>query len=133
MAFARALALVMVLAAAAPAAAESSIYRVDSATAVISGKRLIVTARGAVRSGGWEKPRLVLQKPEKARGELEFDFVATPPDDSAVVVHALMPVTVRITTRLPRSGMAAVRVNAETNTVIAQIISRTDRAHTARK
>lgn len=133
MTFARAIALVMVIVAAAPADAESLIYRVDSATAVISGKRMIITAKGAVRSGGWEKPRLAVHQRDRARGDVEIDFVATPPGDSATVVQGLMPVTVRLTTRLPRSSIAAVRVNAETNVVTAQIIPQTDRARTARK
>jgi hypothetical protein len=130
MKFACAVAFVMLVLAAPPAAAEDLVYRVDSATAVIAGKRMIVTAKGAVRSGGWERARLLVRKPDHGRGNVEIDFVATPPGDGATVVQALMPVTVRITTRLPKSGIAAVRVNAESNAVTAEIIARAD---TARK
>jgi hypothetical protein len=117
--------------AATPAAAESLIYRVDSATAVISEKRMIVTARGAVKTGGWEHPRLIVKK-SRGRGDIEIDFVADPPESSATVIQALMPVRVRLVTRLPKSDIAAVRVNASSNTVTAQIIPKNDTGRQAR-
>jgi hypothetical protein len=122
----------LVVFAATPASAESLIYRVDSATAVISGKHMIVTAKGAVKTGGWEKPHLIVKKSREA-GDLDFEFVADPPEDSATVVQALMPVSVRYTTRLPKDDIAAVRVTAATNTVTAQIIPKTGPARPARK
>jgi hypothetical protein len=113
---------IFVVLATAPATAEDLVYRVDTATAVISGKHMIVTAKGAVKTGGWERAHLV-QKKGRGRGDIEIDFVATPPTDTATVVQALMPVRVRLVTRLPKSGVAAVRVNASTNTITAQIIA----------
>lgn len=111
--------------AAAPAAADSLVYRVDSATAVISGKQLIITARGAVKTGGWEHPHLVAKKSHEV-GDLDFELVAAPPENSATVIQALMPVKARVTIRLPKNDIAAVRVTGASNTVTAQIIPKTD-------
>jgi hypothetical protein len=122
--------LFLIALAATPAGAESLIYRVDSATAVISGKQMIVTAKGAVKTGGWEHPRLVVKK-SRGRGDIEIDFVADPPNHTATVIQALMPVRVRFATRLPKSGVAAVRVNAASNTVTAQIITQESGKKTA--
>jgi hypothetical protein len=111
--------------AAAPAAADSLVYRVDSATAVISGKQLIITARGAVKTGGWDHPHLVARKSHEV-GDLDFELVATPPENSATVIQALMPVKARVTIRLPKNDVAAVRVTGASNTVTAQIIPKSD-------
>lgn len=124
--------LLFVVLAAAPAAAESLIYRVDSATAVISGKQMIVTARGAVKTGGWDHPRLVVKK-SRERGDIEIDFVADPPESTATVIQALMPVKVRFVARQPKTGVAAVRVNASSNTVTAQIIPGKDGQKSAKR
>jgi hypothetical protein len=110
--------------AAAPAAAQSLVYRVDQATAVIDGNHLIVTAKGAVRTGGWEHPRLILRKSNREPGDVDIQFMATPPDDRSAVIQSLVPVKVSLTTRLPRSGVAAVKVSSETNTITAKIISK---------
>jgi hypothetical protein len=112
--------------AATPAAADSLVYRVDSATAVISGKQLIITARGAVKTGGWDHPHLVARKSHEV-GDLDFELVAMPPENSATVIQALMPVKARLTIRLPKNDIAAVRVTGASNTVTAQIIPKTDR------
>lgn len=119
--------------AAAPAAAQSLIYRVDQATAVIDGNRLIVTAKGAVRTGGWDHPRLIVRKSIRSTGDVEVEFLATPPEDSSVVIQSVVPVNVSMKTRLPKSGVAAVRVVSETNSVTAQIIPKSDRQRTARR
>jgi hypothetical protein len=100
------------------------VYRVDQATAIIDGNHLIVTAKGAVRTGGWEHPRLILRKSRSEPGDVDIQFVATPPDDRSAVIQSLVPVKVSLTTRLPRSGVAAVKVSSETNTVTAKIISK---------
>lgn len=130
--FMRASALVaLVFFAAVPAAAQTLVYRVDQATAVIDGSHLIVSAKGAVRTGGWERPRLIVRKSTQFPGDVEIAFVATPPDNRLAVVHSLLPVKVKLTTRLPKSGVAAVRVISETNAVTAQIIPKHDRQKTA--
>jgi hypothetical protein len=108
--------------AAVPASAQTLVYRVDQATAVIDGSHLVVTAKGAVRSGGWEHPRLVLRKGGHEPGDIEIDFTATPPENSSVVIQSLLPVNVTLRTRLPRSGVAAVKVVSQTNSVTAEII-----------
>lgn len=129
-----ALVCILGILAAVPAAAQTLVYRVDQATAVIDGNHLIVTAKGAVRSGGWERPKLILRKSSREPGDLEVQFVATPPENRSVVIQSLVPVKVSLTTRLPRSGVAAVRVLSETNSVTAEIISKVEpRQRTARR
>jgi hypothetical protein len=123
------LALAFVMA--VPAAAGTLVYRVDQATAVIDGNHLVVTVKGAVRSGGWEKPRLIIRKSARAPDDVELAFEATPPNNPAVVVQSILPVKVSLKTRLPRSGVAAVRVVSETNTITAEIIPKFDRQKTA--
>lgn len=123
-----------VVTAAVPAAAQTLVYRVDQATAVIDGNQLVVTAKGAVRSGGWGHPKLILRKSRHELGDIEIQFVATPPEDRSVVIQSVVPVRVSLTTRLPRSGVAAVKVSSETNSVIAEIISKVERRQrTARR
>lgn len=129
-----ALVCILGILAAAPAAAQTLVYRVDQATAVIDGNHLIVTAKGAVRTGGWEHPRLILRKSSHEPGDIEVLFVATPPEDRSVVIHSVVPVEVSLTTHLPRSGVAAVKVSSETNSVTAEIISKFERRQrTARR
>ncbi len=120
-------ALALIFLAAAPAAAQTLVYRVDQATAVIDGTRLVVTAKGAVRSGGWQKPRLVVRKAAHNAGDIEVAFMATPPQDPAAVVQSLLPVSVSLKTRLPKSGVAAVRVVSKTNTITAEIIPKREK------
>jgi hypothetical protein len=46
----------------------------------------------------------------------------------------VVPVKVSLTTRLPKSGVAAVKVSSETNSVTAEIISKVERRQrTARR
>jgi hypothetical protein len=121
-------------ASAANAASVKPVYRVDQATAVISGHHLVITAKGAVRTGGWTHPKLVVRsKPASRPSQLEVSFVATPPSGKAVVIQATVPVKVKLKTRVPRYGVAEVRVVSETNTVTAEIIPAGRRQKTARK
>lgn len=129
-----ALVCILGILAAVPAAAQTLVYRVDQATAVIDGNRLVVTAKGAVRTGGWEHPRLILRKSRTEPGDIDMLFVATPPEDRSVVIQSVVPVKVSLTTRLPRSGVAAIKVVSETNAVTAEIIPKYERRQrTARR
>lgn len=129
-----ALVCILGILAAVPAAAQTLVYRVDQATAVIDGNRLVVTAKGAVRTGGWEHPRLILRKSRTEPGDIDMQFVATPPGDRSVVIQSVVPVKVSLSTRLPRSGVAAIKVVSETNTVTAEIIPKYEhRQRTARR
>lgn len=119
------------VAAAVPAAAQTLVYRVDQAIAVIDGNHLIVTAKGAVRTGGWEHPKLILHKSRSEPGDVEIEFVATPPKDSSAVIQSILPVSVRLKTHLPRNGVAAVKVVSQTNSVTAEIIPKYERQRTA--
>lgn len=125
-------ALALVLLATVPASAESLVYRVDKATAVIEGDHLVISATGAVKSGGWEKPRLVLRKAPQVSA-IEVAFTATPPQDRAAVIQSLLPISVSLKMHAPRSGVATVRVVSETNTVTAEIVAKYVRQKTAER
>jgi hypothetical protein len=98
------------------------IYRVDSASAVIVGNHLVISANGAVDSGGWSKPELLIQKPSASEAKaLKTKFVAKPPASHETVVQALLPIHVRKVAPLPRYGAIEVEVTATTNSLIVQI------------
>ncbi len=94
-------------------AAPRLIYRVDSASAVIVGNHLVITANGAVDSGGWSKPELLIQKPSASEAKaLKTKFVAKPPASRDAVVQALLPIHVRKVAPLPRYGAIEVEITA---------------------
>jgi hypothetical protein len=98
------------------------VYRVDSASAQVQGGRLVITANGAVRSGGWDKPRLLVLEPSAPEATtLEAQFVARPPAPKEVVVQSLLPVTARKVAKLPHYATTKVKIIAETNSLIVQI------------
>src|SRR5262249_43369857 len=124
----RAKALLLTLVAAigfAPIAAADPtrlVYRVDSASAQIVDNRLVITANGAVRSGGWDKPRLLVLEPSASEARtVEVQFVARPPAPKEVVVQSLLPVTARKVAKLPHTATTKVKIIAETNSLIVQI------------
>jgi hypothetical protein len=103
-------------------AAAQLIYRVDSASAVIVGNHLVITANGAVDSGGWSKPELIILKPSASEAKaLRTKFFAKPPASRETVVQALLPIHVRKIAPLPRYGAIEVEVTAATNSLIVQI------------
>jgi hypothetical protein len=103
-------------------AAPKLIYRVDSASAVIVGHHLVITANGAVDSGGWSKPELVLQKPSASEAKaVKAKFVARPPASPETVVQGLLPIHVRKVAPLPHYGAIEVEIMAATNSLIVQI------------
>jgi len=98
------------------------IYRVDSASAVIVHNHLVITANGAVESGGWSKPELLILKPSASEAKaLRTKFVAKPPSSPDSVVQALLPIHVRKITALPRYGAIEVEVTSATNSLMVQI------------
>ena len=106
---------------AAAAAGLKPVYKVDSAATTVSGSRITIIASGAVSTGGWGKARLRMRpghKPEEH--EMEFDFLAMPPPPHETVIQALVPVTTTLTTRVPY-GVTQVRIDAQTNSVVAEI------------
>ena len=112
----------------AVAAPAKLVYRIDRATATIAQSRLVISARGAVSTGGWMKPLLRLR--EAFGGEaatLEVEFVATPPRHRAAVAQAILPVSARLAARLPRYGVIQVKIVSQTNVVtipVTQLSSR---------
>jgi hypothetical protein len=102
--------------------AEKLIYKVDQVTATTVRNHLVVTASGAVTSGGWTSPRLHLKEFHIPESDTEvIEFLATPPRADAVVVQALLPVSVTAKLSLPRYGTVQVKVVSETNGVTAPI------------
>jgi hypothetical protein len=117
------IALFALTAATATAATASPklVYKIDRVTAAILHDRLVVTAEGAVNSGGWTLPRLHLDLAHAEAGSETIEFQATPPLANAVVIQALLPMTTTSVFPLPRAGVTQVTVVGETNRVSAPI------------
>ncbi len=114
--------LIVTAAGAAAAAPAKFVYRVDRATATIEHNRLVITARGAVPTGGWARPVLRVRATSvKEAKTLEVYFMAQPPQPGATVVQAILPVSARVTARLPRDGIADVKIVSQTNSVTVPI------------
>lgn len=100
------------------AAAAQLIYKVDHVSVSIEGHKMIVSADGAVRSGGWENPKLHVKEVRTPESDtLVIEFLATPPAKDAAVIQALLPVSATLTTALPPYGTTQIKVEAETNSV----------------
>lgn len=98
------------------------IYKVDTITVKTSGNNLVVTATGAVNSGGWTLPHLRMRETRAAESDTAtVDFLATPPPTNVVVIQALVPVTATARFPLPRYGTVQVQVVAESNSVTAPV------------
>lgn len=98
------------------------IYKVDSASAHVTGRKLTISAQGAVSTGGWQNPHLrALPQHEPETDTLVVQFVATPPPKNVAVIQALLPVSATVTIRLPRYATTKVKVVAKTNTVTTAI------------
>ena len=117
-------ALVFALAAAtatAAGAASQLIYRVDSVTAKTLNGHLVVTASGAVSTGGWSQPRLHLLPHVAEAPEEVIEFQASPPLGNSVVIQALLPITTTAVFPLPHYGTVRVKVTAQSNSITALI------------
>jgi hypothetical protein len=102
-------------------AASKLIYRIDSAAASVQHGILVVTASGAVQSGGWTNPLLILRRVPEA-DTLEVDFSATPPRSKRTVIQATLPVKATVKTALPHDGAVQVKLNSQTNSVTVPIV-----------
>ena len=99
------------------------VYRIDSVSASVEHNRLVVHARGAVKSGGWTAPRLRIESVGTPQDRtLVIGFMAVPPPRGSAVIQALLPVAADLATRLRRPPAGAVRVVSETNDVTTQIL-----------
>ncbi len=92
--------------------APEPIYKVDTVSATTDEGKLVVTAHGAVSSGGWSNPHL-RQKSSKDAHVMAFEFVAVPPPPDAAVIQALVPVAAKAT--VPAARISEIRVDAESN------------------
>lgn len=92
------------------------IYKVDHVSVSVEGKKMIVTASGAVKTGGWENPHLHVKDvraPET--NTLVIEFLAVPPPKDETVIQALLPVSATLTTSLAPYGTTEIKIEAETN------------------
>ena len=104
------------------AAAPKPVSKVDSVSARVVDNHLVITASGAVATGGWTNPRLHMTNFHKPEGDTEIvQFLATPPVSEAVVIQALVPISTTATFPLPPYAVTQVKVVAETNSVMAPI------------
>ncbi|MBV9420861.1 MAG: hypothetical protein JO348_13905 [Alphaproteobacteria bacterium] len=102
----------------ASAAAPQLICKVDKVSAVVERGHLVITASGAVRTGGWTLPRLRWKQVRIPESDTEvYEFIASPPLANAMVIQALLPVTATGTFPLPRYGTTKIKIVAETNSV----------------
>lgn len=95
------------------------VYRVTDASEAVVKNRLVVTAQGEVRSGGWTKPQLRIAKnhiPESDTWTIEF--VATPPLPDEVVTQAIAPIKATATLPRPPYGTVKLKIDAETNSIV---------------
>ncbi|HJW41021.1 MAG TPA: hypothetical protein VJ476_07310 [Rhizomicrobium sp.] len=114
-------------------AAPKLVLRVDKVSAVIVRDHLVVSATGAVRSGGWSMPRLHLKEFHIPESDTEvIEFLASPPAPGAVVIQALLPVTATAVFPLPHYATVQVKVVSETNSVVAPVGRQDNRAELGR-
>ncbi|MEI9989595.1 MAG: hypothetical protein WDM86_06120 [Rhizomicrobium sp.] len=117
--------LIFALAAATATGADAAptlVFKIDKVTAAIVRNRLVVSATGAVRSGGWKLPRLHMKEFRVPESDTEvIEFLASPPGAGEVVIQALLPVTATAVFPLPRYATVQVKVLSETNSVTAPI------------
>jgi hypothetical protein len=98
------------------------VFRVDEAKATVVDHHLVISANGAVRSGGWGRPQLWIRQPAASEAStLEVEFVARPPGPHTAVVQALLPVAALKRARLPSYGSVRVKIISETNSVTVPI------------
>lgn len=98
------------------------ILKVDSVSAHVTGRKLVVTAKGAVSTGGWQNPQLRALPQRKADTDtLRIEFRASPPPPGVAVIQAILPVSATATFPLPRHATTKVTVKADTNAVTADI------------
>src|SRR6185503_5711949 len=80
-------------------ASAQPVYKVDSVSASVpkGTNKLVVNASGAVRTGGWEKPRLKVKEVSAPDDTMIIVFVALPPPPKSTVVQAVLPVQATVT------------------------------------
>jgi hypothetical protein len=100
------------------------IYKVDSVTVSVkpnAPNSLVIEAKGAVRTGGWEKPKLRVKEVVTNQSEMVIVFVAIPPSPKSMVVQSVLPVEATVTVPMPKKPIATVKVATETNSVTAHV------------
>ncbi len=97
------------------------VYRIDRVSAEVHDHKLVVNVSGAVRSGGWRRPRLRAKASAPEASVLEMEFYADPPLPRRIVIQELLPISTELQMGLPKYGTVAVSVSSETNEITTQI------------
>ncbi len=117
--FLLALAALLLFSAPVDAAAARLIYKVDHVSVSIESHKMIVSATGAVNSGGWENPHLHIKEVRAPEADtLVIEFLATPPAKDEAVIQALLPVSATLAAPLAPYGVTQVKVVAQSNNVV---------------
>ena len=103
-------------------AAPELIFKVDHVDVKLFHNHLVVSASGAVNSGGWTNPRLRQKEMHIPESDTEVvEFIATPPRADMAVVQVLLPISATASFPLPRYGSVQVKVMTKSNSVTAPI------------
>ena|ERR1700761_7579516 len=101
------------------------IYKIDSVTASPEGPhKLVIDVKGAVRTGGWDSPRLRVKEVKETatpQPQMIVVFVAIPPAPTTNVVQSVLPIEAKITVPMPKPHVTVVKVAGETNSMTATI------------
>jgi hypothetical protein len=100
--------------------APEPVYKVDSVVTTNDDGKLVITAHGAVSSGGWTNPHL-RPKASKDAHVMAFEFVAVPPPPDAAVIEALVPVDAKTVAPRPAARISEIRVDAESNDAVTDV------------
>jgi hypothetical protein len=103
---------------ASPALAlEKRVLRIDGLIASQKKGVISLTAKGAVQTGGWSKPRLHVMHGDGRT--ITVEFLATPPPAGMTVIDALVPVTAEAHVK---GRASSVHVVAEENEITSQVL-----------
>jgi len=117
------LAAMLLAAASGPALAHGKlVMKVDSVSAAMERHALVIVAKGAVRSGGWDDPRLRIGG--TGGGVLTVRFVATPPARDETVIQAVVPVSATLRAQIRPGSIQRIKVIAESNDMSVSVSPR---------
>lgn len=105
--------------AALPRPSASPVYTVDAVTFEVKEqgpRKIVIKARGTVRTGGWANPQLVpLQMRAAETDQLSFTFVAQGPAADTFVTQMITPIEATLTLYSVAGTVKAIRIVSETN------------------
>src|SRR5258708_5123803 len=98
-------------------ASERRVLRIDSLLASRKGGVILLQAKGAVPSGGWNRARLHVMHGDGRT--ITVEFLATTPPPGMTVIDAVVPVTASVAVK---GRASSVHVLAEENEMTSQIL-----------